>query len=67
MNQKDDDGRTALIWAAQQGSIASMELLLKMGADPGIKDNVGMTALMYATKNGYERTVRVLMNAGVTE
>ncbi|MGV3592570.1 MAG: ankyrin repeat domain-containing protein [Gammaproteobacteria bacterium] len=42
---RDQEGRTALFGAAEQGWVSVVEHLLAKGADPAIKDATGMTAL----------------------
>jgi ankyrin repeat protein len=48
VNATDEEGRTALMHAARNGSRASVETLLQKGADPNAMDNAGRTALTYA-------------------
>lgn len=47
-NIKNQAGRTALMYAAMQGSHIAVNMLLNAQADPTIKDNEGKTALDYA-------------------
>lgn len=47
--QDDDDGRTALMFAAENGSLEIVKLLLEKGADITIKDVNEWDALQYAT------------------
>ena len=47
-NIQDNDGKTALIYAAIHGNAVIIEELIERGAQINIKDNYGMTALMYA-------------------
>ena len=49
VNKKDDNGRSALIRAAEQYNPRSIDLLLKAGADVNTSANYGNTALMEAT------------------
>ena len=56
----DRDGRTALIWAAQDGHEAVVRLLLEKGADVEAKDRDGRTALIWAAQGGHEAVVRLL-------
>ena len=49
--QNEEDGMTALISASINGKRDIVELLLKAGADPNIKDALGQTALMGAQGN----------------
>ena len=48
VNVKDNDGETALIWAAYRGYTDIAELLIDKEADVNVKDNDGETALMLA-------------------
>lgn len=43
INQKDDDGNTVLIHAAQQEALMLIDYLLSKGANPDIKNNAGAT------------------------
>ena len=52
INEQDNNKRTFLSYAAENGSINSVRLALSLKADPDICDKTGMTALMYSTKNG---------------
>lgn len=45
------EGLTALMMAASQGKIKSVEVLLKYYADPNLKDDSGHTALWYAQQS----------------
>jgi ankyrin repeat protein len=57
VNDADHDGRTALISAAKEGSLKSVELLLKVkGIDVSHADDSGKTALDYVVE---ESTVEV--------
>ncbi len=47
VNEQDINGRTILHWAMQTGHREIIELLLKCGADPEIKDNAGKTPSDY--------------------
>merc|ERR1712096_118042 len=49
---KDNDGLTALMYAAMQGSTKALRSLCKAGANKDLKDNKGRTALMYAAMQG---------------
>lgn len=51
LNFQDKNGWTALMWCAKNKSIYSFELL-KMGANPSIKNNDGETAKDIAIANG---------------
>lgn len=59
---KDEDGETALYWAARNRHEAVIRLLLKHQADIGAKDKDGATALHCPAWNGYEAVVRLLQD-----
>ena len=48
INAQDNEGKTAFIYASQQGCIEVMTLLANERANPNIKDSHGKTASMYA-------------------
>lgn len=50
VNARDEEKRTALLWAAGKGHSAVVELLLKEGADIHVRDNEGRTALHHVAK-----------------
>jgi ribosomal protein S27E len=60
-NAVDDDGRTAVFFAAATGAPELVEELLGRGAEPDIPDNLGTTALNIASYNGYGDCVKVLL------
>ncbi|CAI5972428.1 unnamed protein product [Closterium sp. NIES-64] len=49
LEQRDDEGRTALHWAADRGKLAMTRCLLAQGADVNQTDDEGQTPLHYAT------------------
>ena len=58
-------GRTAMIWAAQGGDMASVQALVEAGADLGIvDDDYGQSALSWAAENGALPVVAFLIRAG---
>jgi ankyrin repeat protein len=50
---KNDGGKTALLWAAENGHEAVVKTLLAWnGTDPESKDNDGRTPLLWAARKG---------------
>ncbi len=67
VDAKDNDGRTALIYATEKGGYRRNEiiqLLLDRGADINAKDKDGRTALMEAVWQENEEIVQLLLNSG---
>src|SRR4029079_15203678 len=52
LNQRDDQGMTALALAAEMGFREAVEILLLSGADPNVLDLLGLTALDVAEEHG---------------
>lgn len=48
LNQVDENGTTALMWATIEGSVRTMKLLIGAGADLNIQNRYGHTALYYS-------------------
>ncbi|KAH0833938.1 DHHC palmitoyltransferase-domain-containing protein [Lanmaoa asiatica] len=48
VDSRDLQGHTSLMWAAYQGDALSVDLLLKHGANPNLKDDVGLSPLHWA-------------------
>ncbi|RMG95704.1 MAG: hypothetical protein D6705_12990 [Deltaproteobacteria bacterium] len=60
----EPEGRTALAWAAAEGHLAVVDLLLGRGADPNAADREGHTPLHLAAEAGAASVVRRLLAAG---
>ena len=60
----DQDGITALKFAALNGHLECVEALLQAGAAVNAADQDGTTALMCAALNGHEDCVKALIKAG---
>ena len=60
----DEDGWTALIWAAWTGMPTVVEELIKAGSDVNALDNQKQSALMIAAQRGNDKVVELLINAG---
>lgn len=64
VNHSDDQGMTALIYAAIYGSIDITNTLIQHGAELDHKDHQGFTALAWAAINKHTDTVEKLINRG---
>jgi ankyrin repeat protein len=58
---QDNEGRTALCWAAMVGCEFEVRLLLTKGADPLHKDKEGHTALFYAIQSANKQATQLLV------
>lgn len=65
INQRGENGVTALHLAVAKGDPGMVKLLLSRGADPGIKDNSGRTAIDFAKKNNQLKLLRLMRAAHV--
>jgi ankyrin repeat protein len=61
INESDNKGRTALIWASQLGHEKVVQMLLDKGADVNAQ---GGSALYAASHGGHERIVQMLLDRG---
>lgn len=67
MDSDQESRRTALNWAARDGRVDVVELLLKGGADADLRDGIlvhGATSLHLAASNGHESVIRLLLANG---
>jgi ankyrin repeat protein len=62
VNDKDNDGETALHKAVAGGHRSAVVALLTHGADMGEKDSKGRTPLMVAAENGHAEIVQILIS-----
>jgi len=60
----DDEGRTALSWAARRGHSRVCKRLLQLREDPNHVDDYGITPLMEASIAGSNATFQVLLRGG---
>ena len=63
MNARDNEGTTALVFAALGGDAETVQALLDAGADVNAKNSDGWTALMQAASGGDAETVQALLDA----
>jgi uncharacterized protein len=61
IDAQDENGKTALMIAAEKGDYKMLYFLLLKKADPNIQDKDGKTALMYASEEGNIRSVKALL------
>lgn len=64
VDDRGEDGRTALHWAAFAGHDEVLALLLARGAAVGAVDRTGRTALHLAAEEGHPAAIVVLLQAG---
>lgn len=60
----DNDGRSALHWAAALNNLPALEFLLSKGSNKDLQDNQEQTPLLLAAKEGHEESVRTLLKHG---
>lgn len=64
INLRDNEGRTALMFAVVNHHHATVEAILQFGADVNIQDCNGGTALMLAASGGDAEITQMLLNTG---
>jgi ankyrin repeat protein len=57
-------GQTALMWAAAEGHVDAVTLLLRRGADQAARSKGGFTAFLFAVRQGQLGVVRAMLRAG---
>ena len=62
--QDDETGYLKLIRASGNGMYQMVEMLLKQGANPNIRNENGETALIFASLNGHYQVVEILLKKG---
>jgi uncharacterized protein len=62
VNKTDQDGRTALMYAAFNGHTKIVNILLEKKSIVDLRDQGGKTALMYAASGPFPETVRLLLD-----
>ncbi|XP_014207988.1 ankyrin repeat and SAM domain-containing protein 4B isoform X2 [Copidosoma floridanum] len=63
-NTRDDSGMTPTLWAAYEGHIDALRLLVARGGEPDKADYFGNTALHLSSARGHELCVRFLVKFG---
>ncbi len=61
VNAREEDGATALAWAAHRSNTGMAEHLLKAGADPNLANELGIGPLALAISNGSTAMVKLLL------
>ena len=61
LNAVDQDGRSALMYAAFNGHTEIVKALLEKGASVNAADYTGRTALIFASSGSYPETVKLLL------
>src|SRR5690606_32588046 len=59
-----NDGSSALLWAAYHADLEMTQLLLEAGADPNVANRYGVTPLLQASRTGDAPIVAALLAAG---
>ncbi len=62
LNDVDNEGRTALMYASFNGHTEIVRLLLDEGAGVGTRDPMGRTALLFASTGPFVETVKLLLD-----
>ncbi|CAH0401142.1 unnamed protein product [Chilo suppressalis] len=65
-HERDDDGLTALHWAADRDATEALKALIEYGCPIDAVDECGQTALHYAALCGHIKSTQILLNAGAT-
>ena len=64
VNRPGLDGATALHWAVEQDDLEIAQLLIRAGADAGVRNRYGATPLYAACQNGNARMIDLLLEGG---
>jgi ankyrin repeat protein len=67
INWQNENGRTALMFAANMGQTKCVELLLEHNAKLDLQDEIGRTALMHAAVNGKSDSVHLIITKGANK
>lgn len=61
---QENDGKTAAMWAASQGSLESLRVLIKHGVDLDARDKAGLSAAMWAARESESECLGLLLASG---
>ncbi|CAE7205324.1 unnamed protein product [Symbiodinium sp. CCMP2592] len=61
IDEQDEEGRTALMWAAGKADVEIVKAILLAGADVNLQSKAGWTALMVAAKYGQPGIVEAIL------
>lgn len=64
--ERDEDGLTALHWAADRNATKALQAALDGGCPVDVVDECGQTALHYAASCGHIEATRILLKAGAS-
>jgi len=64
VDQKEENGNSALMLASFAGHIETMQVLLDAGADVNLRDSMDRTPLMFASSGPYPAAVKLLLANG---
>src|SRR5437764_12406280 len=67
VNEQDAFGNTALMFAAGDGHLEAVQLLVSHGAQVNLSNRVGATALSRAVAKRHERVARLLRSCGAVD
>ncbi|KAG5676726.1 hypothetical protein PVAND_006538 [Polypedilum vanderplanki] len=65
LNNKDSDGMTPVLWAAFEGKLDALRLMIGRGGDPNKTDQFGNSALHLSAAKGHFAVVDFLIKYGV--
>jgi uncharacterized protein len=66
VNYKDPEGNTPLLYAAIEGNVGSVKVLVEAGADVNIQNNQGESAILLATNHDNVDIAMLLYNHGAS-
>ena len=62
--QEQWKGQSALMWAAGEGHVAALKVLVDAGADVQTRSKAGFTPLLFAVRNGHREALQQLLTFG---